>query len=688
MQIGASPTGNLIVRDIHWTWETPDDGGSAITGYDIRWRLSGGSFTTVSVDSAYYRLANRTPGSYEAQARAVNSIGSGSYSGTSTAVVVSASAGFPSAPDTPVGEEGNNEIRWAFKPNSDGESEIIDAEIQVRDSGGNWPSSGDTITEFAFTDTGATNGTQRQARVSVRNARGSSGFSGTGTATPAAEVPDQIQHIGLSNTSNAVEATWGEPENNGSAILDYRIQWDDNSGFSSPSSATITVTNRTITGTSDGSTLYVRVRARNAIGNGTWSPTEQITRDDGISVPGRPPSTPVGAVQGLSILWSWDSAVDNGARITGYDFQWRVSGSGWSGNIVSVSATCYALTGLIASTTYEARVRARNVDGVGSWTTTPGSASTPSTGSIYIRTTVGNNTFVWPWEAAQGRVSLISGAGTALGVPRPNRSIRYSGSGVQGAATDGTTMWFADTNTNMALAYILATGAEDTTRNINLGSGSWGGATSDGTTLWFINTTADLATAYTAATQARDISRDIDLSAGGSLTAASNDGTTLWVVDDVSDMALAYILATGAEDTTRNINLGSGSWRGATSDGTTLWFINNTTDLATAYTAATQARDTSRDFSVSNAFTTGLTYAEGLIWIVDRDLLTAIAVSAGGEAGPTTVGGIGTVLPPAVGGHGVMFGTISRTVGQSVSVTVGQGAIGLDDGRVEIVPLY
>lgn len=283
LSIGSAPTGNLIVRDIHWTWETPGDGGSAITSYDIRWRLNGGGWTTVNVDSAYYLLDNRAPGSYDAQARARNGIGSGSYSGTSTAVVVSANAGFPSAPDTPIGDAGNGEVRWSFKPNADGESEIIDAEIQVRNQNGSWPGTGNTITTFAFTDTNATNGTQRQARVRVRNARGTSGFSGTGTSTPSAEVPDQIQHVSLENMTSDVDANWGEPEANGSAIITYTIQWADNNSFTSPDSATVTVTNRTITGITDGDGLYVRVRARNSAGNGAWSPTEMITRNDGLS---------------------------------------------------------------------------------------------------------------------------------------------------------------------------------------------------------------------------------------------------------------------------------------------------------------------------------------------------------------------------------------------------------------------
>ena len=148
---------------------------------------------------------------------------------------------------------------------------------------------------------------------------------------------------------------------------DYRIEWDDNSGFTSPSNATTTSTERTITGLSEGTTYYFRVRATNSAGNGSYSPTNSLSRDDLVNVPGTPPNMPSGEhVVPASIRWEWEIPRDNGARITSFELQWRISGSNWSGNIITgLDASCYTHTGRTLNRTYEIRVRARNSVGIG-----------------------------------------------------------------------------------------------------------------------------------------------------------------------------------------------------------------------------------------------------------------------------------------------------------------------------------
>ena len=68
----------------------------------------------------------------------------------------------------------------------------------------------------------------------------------------------------------------------------------------------------------------------------------------------------------------------------------------------------------------------------------------------------------------------------------------------------------------------------DSTLDISLGSGGWGGGASDGTTLWFGDSTSDFARAYVAATQARDDAKDINLGTSGVDWLGLSDGTTLW----------------------------------------------------------------------------------------------------------------------------------------------------------------
>ena len=53
----------------------------------------------------------------------------------------------------------------------------------------------------------------------------------------------------------------------------------------------------------------------------------------------------------------------------------------------------------------------------------------------------------------------------------------------QGGVSDGTTLWFVNTDT--ARAYVAATGARDSGKDISLGTGTWQGGVSDYDTLWF-----------------------------------------------------------------------------------------------------------------------------------------------------------------------------------------------------------
>ena len=77
--------------------------------------------------------------------------------------------------------------------------------------------------------------------------------------------------------------------------------------------------------------------------------------------------------------WFWDCPLDNGAKVTSFNFRYRVAGlSAWSPNATgdSVTTARYALTGLANGTAIEAQVQAVNSVGTSPWSST-GSA-TPS----------------------------------------------------------------------------------------------------------------------------------------------------------------------------------------------------------------------------------------------------------------------------------------------------------------------
>ena len=196
-----------------------------------------------------------------------------------------------------------------------------------------------------------------------------------------------------------------------------------------------------------------------------------------------------------------------------------------------------------------------------------------------------------------------------------------------GAASDGTTLWFIDSESDNAIAYVAATRARDSAKDISLGSNIWSAATCDGTTLWVLDrdprtSVREVARAWTASTRARDSSKDITFPSGVSIRHLINDGTTLWGFS--SGLTYAYTIATKARDTSKEFSLsttGAVAFSGGTYDGTTLWFLNTTMGAALAYNASTLVRDSRKDIYMGPAISLwddGV-FAAGTFWAVDRD---------------------------------------------------------------------
>ena len=114
-------------------------------------------------------------------------------------------------------------------------------------------------------------------------------------------------------------------------------------------------------------------------GNAVSPTAEGQTLWEGISGTINAPSAPAApqAVEGNGRLeWFWDCPLDGGAKITEFDLQTRSTG-GWSASTV-VAHPRRVISGLVNGLQYQARVRARNSEGMSDWS--PVGSATPQGG--------------------------------------------------------------------------------------------------------------------------------------------------------------------------------------------------------------------------------------------------------------------------------------------------------------------
>ena len=123
---------------------------------------------------------------------------------------------------------------------------------------------------------------------------------------------------------------------------------------SSPSSDTASAT---VTGLTTGTDYEFRVIATNA--NGDSTPSNVVS-----TAPAAPPAAPSGVTVlptgSTSVTVSWS---DNSSDETGFDVEHRMGSNAWITMVAAANATTAAVTGLMASASYEFRVSARNLHG-------------------------------------------------------------------------------------------------------------------------------------------------------------------------------------------------------------------------------------------------------------------------------------------------------------------------------------
>jgi fibronectin type 3 domain-containing protein len=220
------------------------------------------------------------------------------------------------------------------------------------DSAGATQSGGD-ITATTATITGLTNGTLYYVWVKAKNAAGESDFSASGSGTPMAQAPAAPVISAVTPGNTQVTVTWGAVTG-ATAYKVYYHTADDSAG-ATQFGEDITTTTATITGLTNGTTYYVWVKAKNAIGDSSFSPSKSGTP---VQLPA--PSIIVFSKNG-SLEVSWDTVTD----ATGYEVYYHTAddsaGATQFGGDITI--TTETITGLTNGTTYYVWVKAKDSGG-------------------------------------------------------------------------------------------------------------------------------------------------------------------------------------------------------------------------------------------------------------------------------------------------------------------------------------
>ena len=261
----------------------------------LRYRVEGGSWpaaanqsTPTSGAAVTFTLTGLTGNTdYDVAA----SLDSGFASGVKTAT-------FTTSPTMPgkarnlfiaLESDGSLLITWD-PPQNDGGSAITGYTVQWKSGSESFgdPSREHTTGASASTYaiTGLTNGTEYTARVIAVNDVGDGPPSDTTTGTPEGP-PDAPPNVQAGSGHQQLTVSWGAPNDGGSAITEYSLQWKSGGqNFTSSRQRTIAAPSRTdtIPSLSNGTEYTVRVRATNALGDSGWSAEAKGTPREGPHV--------------------------------------------------------------------------------------------------------------------------------------------------------------------------------------------------------------------------------------------------------------------------------------------------------------------------------------------------------------------------------------------------------------------
>ncbi|OFE17077.1 hypothetical protein BA895_18060 [Humibacillus sp. DSM 29435] len=189
---------------------------------------------------------------------------------------------------------------------------------------------------------GLKNGQAYTFTVRSRNAVGWSDPSRASNAATPDKKPEQTFVGDITPGDRKLTVIWAPPQNGGSAVTKYRVQWINiggGAGATGQAEVAAGVTSRVITGLVNNDAYQIRVQAQNGAGWGPYGPSakaQSFGTPTPVAAPNLAPRTPTPSAANAQVSISWPSTNPNGPAITKYDV-YRRSGSGAWSLVASVS---------------------------------------------------------------------------------------------------------------------------------------------------------------------------------------------------------------------------------------------------------------------------------------------------------------------------------------------------------------
>jgi predicted phage tail protein len=375
------------------TWSAPaDNGGSAITGYNVYEGTSAGGEAATPVnnaplaaDATSFDVPGLTNGTqYFFVVKAINAVGEGAASNEADATPSGTVATVPSAPGSlaATAGDGSADLSWAA-PASDGGSPITGYNVyEGTSAGGESPTPVNDAPLAAdatsFTVPGLTNGTQYFFVVKAVNAVGEGLASNEADATPTGPVttvPDAPVDAAATAGNGSASLSWAPPASDGgSPIAGYNVYVGTTAGGESTvpvndAPLAADATSFTVPGLTNGTQYFFVIKATNAIGEGSASNEVEATPSGtAATAPDAPTGLAAAAGDGSASLTWTAPASDGGSTITGYNVYIGTSAGGESATPVNASplpadATSIVVPGLTNGTQYFFVVKAINAIG-------------------------------------------------------------------------------------------------------------------------------------------------------------------------------------------------------------------------------------------------------------------------------------------------------------------------------------